>query len=113
MEYEEIKEMMNSKGIVAQTIFEDCMSCIEDVDEFKSYGRDTIATFGVNYTGLLLNLIKEKPDVYKKMFELSDDEFEDVLLDCETMPHLYYPIELDKIQRMDEVVNSDYMYNAF
>ena len=112
MEYEEIKEMMNSKGVVAQTIFEDYMSCT-DVDELISYGRDTVATFAVNYTGLLLNLIKEKPDVYKRMFEISDDEFEDVLLDCETMPHLYYPIELDNIQKTVDAVNSDYMRKAF
>lgn len=112
MNYEEIKEMMKSKGVVAQTIFEDYMSISDDKD-LMFFGVDTIATFAVNYTGLLLNLIKEKPNLYKRMFEISDDEFEGVVLDSERMPHLYYPTELDGIQRLADTVNSDYMCKAF
>ena len=108
MKYAEIREMMNSKGVVAQTIFEDYLFCA-DKEELLFYGLDAVATFAVNYTKLLLNLIKEKPNVYKKMFEISDDEFESAVLDSETLPHLYYPIELDRIQSLADVVNSDYM----
>ena len=84
MKYEQIIEMIKSKGSVAQYIFNCYMECV-DSKTCIEYGLDKIATFAVNYTRLLLKLIIEKPDLYKEMLDIKQDEFERAVLDYETI----------------------------
>lgn len=105
MDYEEILEMINKKGEVAKTTFNSIMDM--NNEEIFYQGFETVGTFAFNCTALLLKLIAEKPSYYKEAFKLTQIELDDALKDNESMPHLYYPDEILKIQRLSDLVDRD------